>query len=97
MRTKAATFLLRFFYNNNRKFEKPFFMAYSKQELLSLPPEERAALAEELWSSLENDALRVTEDEISFAEERLKLHNQNPDERLSLEDLKSFFNKKHGF
>jgi len=73
------------------------FMSYNKKELLALPPEERASLAEELWSSLENDALKVTEDEISFAEERLQLHHQNPNERLTLDDLKIFFNKKHGF
>jgi putative addiction module component (TIGR02574 family) len=72
-------------------------MPYNKQELLSLPPEERAILAEELWSSLEDEAMKVSEDEIAFAEERLKLHNQNPDERLSLEDLKSFLKTNMAF
>jgi putative addiction module component (TIGR02574 family) len=72
-------------------------MPYNKDELLSLPPEERAALAEELWSSLENDAIQITEDEIAFAEERLKLHEQNPNEGMSLEALKQYFTEKHGF
>jgi len=72
-------------------------MPYNKEQLFSLPPEERVALAEELWSSVEEDVIKISDDEIAFAEERLKLHQQNPNEGMSIEDLKKYFMEKHGF
>ena len=72
-------------------------MSYNKEQLLSLPPEERVALAEELWGSVEEDVIKISDDEIAFAEERLKLHQQNPNDGMSIEDLKKHFAEKHGF
>jgi len=71
-------------------------MGYSKKELLSLPAMERVALAEELWSSVEEEVV-ATDDEIAFAEQRLKMHEANPSEGLSLNALKKYFNDKYGF
>lgn len=71
-------------------------MPYNKEQLLSLPPEERVALAEEFWSSVEEDVIKISDDEIAFAEERLKLHQQNPNDGMSIEGLKKYFAEKHG-
>ncbi len=72
-------------------------MPYNKQELLSLPPKEKIALAEELWSSVESELSPITEDEIAFAEERLRMHELNPTEGISIEDFKKHFSEKYGF
>ena len=44
-------------------------MSFNKDEILSLTPQEKIALAEELWSSVEEELLPVSNDEIRFAEE----------------------------
>ena len=72
-------------------------MSYNKKELLSLPVDEKVALAEELWSSVEEELMPVTEEEIAFAEERLRMHEANPNEGMSLEELKKYFAEKYGF
>ena len=48
-------------------------MDYNKEALLALPDEEKIALAQELWGSIEDEHLPVTAEEVIFAEERLKL------------------------
>jgi len=78
-------------------FIKMIKMGYNKKELLSLPADERLELAEELWSSVEENLMPVTDEEIAFAEERLKLHEANPDEGMSLTQLKKYFADKYGF
>ena len=53
-------------------------MAYSKQELLNLPVQEKQGLAEELWNSIDEGLLPVIDEEIAFVNERLKMHEANP-------------------
>ena len=77
-------------------FDKMNFMPYNKEELLSLPAEEKIALAEELWSSVEDDQLPSSQEEFAFAEERLKLHRENPEDGMSVEEFKKYFSDKHG-
>ena len=72
-------------------------MPVNKEELLALSAEEKIALAEELWGSVENELLPITDEEVAFAEERLKMHEANPNEGVSLEELKNHFAKKYGF
>ncbi len=72
-------------------------MPYNKEELLALPPKEKVALAEELWGSVENALLPITNDEIAFAEERLKMHEANPGNGMNFEDYKKFISEKYGF
>ena len=72
-------------------------MSYNKKELLSLPAEEKVALAEELWSSVEEELMPITNEELAFAEERLRMHEANPHEGMSLEELKKYFAEKYGF
>lgn len=72
-------------------------MPYNKDELLALPVAEKVKLAEELWSSIENELSPITEEEIAFAEERLKMHEANPDEGLTIEEFKKHFAEKYGF
>lgn len=72
-------------------------MSFNKDEILSLTPQEKIALAEELWSSVEEDLLPVSNDEISFAEERLKMHEDNPSEGMNLASFKKYFADKYGF
>jgi putative addiction module component (TIGR02574 family) len=71
-------------------------MSYNKSELLALPAQEKIDLAEELWSSVENE-LEVTPEEIAFADERLKLHQSTPNEGLSVDVFKKYFAEKYGF
>lgn len=72
-------------------------MPVNKEELLALPAEEKIALAEELWGSVENELLPITDEEVAFAEERFKMHEANPTEGISVEDFKNRFSKKYGF
>ena len=72
-------------------------MPFDKKELFSLPANKKIALAEELWSSVEEELLPITDDEIVFAEERLKMHEANPQEGMSLDELKKYFEQKYGF
>lgn len=71
-------------------------MPYNKEELLALPDKEKIALAEELWSSVEEKNLPVSNEEIAFAEERLKMHQQNKSESISIKEFKKRFTDKHG-
>lgn len=71
-------------------------MPYNKEELLALPDEEKIELAEDLWSSTEEKNLPVTDEEIAFAEERLRLHEENPSAGMSVEEFKKRFADKRG-
>ena len=71
-------------------------MAYEKKvPYLSTP--EKLALAEELWGKVEEVLLPVTNEEIAFAEERLKIYESNPSEGASRYELKKYFARKYGF
>jgi putative addiction module component (TIGR02574 family) len=72
-------------------------MAYDKVELFNLPVAEKYELVMDLWDHIENDLLDVTEEEIKFAKERLKLHRENPSEGISLDELKKSISEKYGF
>lgn len=72
-------------------------MPYNKKELLALPTKEKVALAEELWSSVEDELLPLTDEEVVFAEERLKLHEANPTEGKTIDEIKKHFSEKYGF
>ncbi len=71
-------------------------MPYDKAELLSLTAQEKIALAEELWGSVEDEHFPITEEEIAFAEERLNLHRESPSEGMSVNEFKKQFSDKHG-
>jgi putative addiction module component (TIGR02574 family) len=72
-------------------------MPYNKEELFNLPVAEKYELVMDLWDRIENDLLNVTEEEIQFAKERLKLHRDNPSEGISLDELKKSISEKYGF
>ena len=72
-------------------------MSYNKEDLIALPAAEKIALAEALWSSVENELMPVTNEEMEFAKERLQQHEENPDEGVSLDKFKIYFKKKYGF
>lgn len=72
-------------------------MAYNKEELLALPDDEKLALAEELWGSVEEKAIPVTEDEIAFASERLAMHKASPSEVISWAEAHEKLKAKYGF
>lgn len=72
-------------------------MAYNKEELMHLPVEEKLELVEALWNGINDDLLPVTHNEIAFAKERLQLHNQNPGEGMSWEELKKKIQERYGF
>jgi len=72
-------------------------MAYDKKELLALPDQEKLALAEELWGSVEEKIIAITDNEIAFAEERLKMHEANPHEGMSWDEAREKLKAKYGF
>lgn len=72
-------------------------MSYNKKELLNLPAEEKQELAEALWNSIENNSLPVSKEEIAFAEERYKMHLENPGEGMTREELTEKVKSKYGF
>lgn len=72
-------------------------MPYNKEELLNLPASEKYELVLDLWESIDDDLLDVTEEEIKFAKKRLQLHRQNPSAGISREELKKKISKKYGF
>lgn len=72
-------------------------MAYNKEELLNLPVNKKQELAEALWNSIDDELLPVTEDEITFAMDRLKMHEANKAEGMSRSEFKSKIQQKYGF
>ena len=72
-------------------------MAYNKTELLALPDEEKLALAEELWGSVEEKLTPITADDIAFAEERLRMHEANPHDGMDWEEARQKIKAKYGF
>lgn len=72
-------------------------MPYNREELLNLPVEEKLELVEALWDKIDEDLMPVTKEEIEFAKERLRLHNQNPSEGMTWEELKDKIHEKYGF
>ncbi len=72
-------------------------MAYNKEDLFNLPVAEKYELVMDLWDQIEKDLLDVSEEEIQFAKVRLKLHRQNPSERISVDELKKLITDKYGF
>ena len=72
-------------------------MSYSKKELLKLPAEEKQELAEALWNSIEDNTLPVSNEEIVFAEERYKMHLENPGEGMSREEFAKKVKSRYGF
>jgi len=72
-------------------------MSYNKEDLIALPAAEKIALAEALWSSVENELMPVTNEEMEFAKERLQQHEENPDEGISLDKFKNYFKDKYSF
>jgi len=71
-------------------------MSYDIKELLALPEDEKVILANTLWDSISinND---LSEDEIVFIEQRLKEHEENPDDVITWEEIKEKINNKYGF
>ena len=72
-------------------------MSYNKAALIALAAAEKIALAEELWSSVETELMPITNEEIEFAKERLQLHNEQPNEGMSMDTFKKYFADKYGF
>lgn len=72
-------------------------MSYDREELLNLPVEEKLELVEALWDKIDDDLLPVSKEEIAFAKERLQMHEENPSESMSWEELKRRIKEKYGF
>lgn len=72
-------------------------MPYNREELLNLPVAEKYELVLDLWESIDDNLLDVTEEEIQFAKKRLELHLQNPSAGISREELKNKISSKYGF
>ena len=63
-------------------------MPYNREQLLNLPVAEKYDLVLDLWESIDDNLLDVTEEEIQFAKKRLELHLQDPSAGISREELK---------
>ena len=74
---------------------KENFMSYNKSELLSLPLDERRELASDLLDSILVDEFEETPDwKKKLIEERIKSDNENPDNGVEWDLLKSQYLKK---
>ncbi len=51
----------------------------------------------DLWESIDDNLLDVTEEEIQFAKKRLELHLQDPSAGISREELKKKYLRSMGF
>jgi putative addiction module component (TIGR02574 family) len=73
-------------------------MAYDVKELLALPDEEKIQLANTLLDSVHaGDVDELDADTIAFLEERLALHNANPEDGIPWEEVKAKLKEKYGF
>lgn len=80
-----------------QSLQRDLSMGYDKKELMALSDQEKLDLAGELWDSVEENAIPVSEEQIAFAEERLKMHKANPDEGMTWEELRKRIRDQHGF
>ena len=46
---------------------------------------------------MEEELVQDSDEEVLFAEQRLKMHNENPGEGMSLESFKRYFADEYGF
>lgn len=72
-------------------------MPFNKEELLKLSVEERIKLAEELWESVDEEQLPITDNEISIAEERYEAYLKNPKDGISWAEFRKKISDKYGF
>ena len=57
---------------------------------------EKLQLAEELWASVESELIPISNEEVAFAEERLRLYETNPTETVSLNSFQKYFKDRYG-
>jgi putative addiction module component (TIGR02574 family) len=72
-------------------------MPYNKDELLKLSVEERIKLAEELWDSVDDSLIPVTDDEITVAKERYEAYLKKPEDGMNWEEFREKIKSKYGF
>ena len=72
-------------------------MSYNKEELFKLPVEEKLELVEALCDNIDDELNPVSKEDISFARERLELHEKNPVDSYSWGELKEKIYLKYGF
>jgi putative addiction module component (TIGR02574 family) len=72
-------------------------MPYNKEELFKLPVEEKLQLIEELWDKIDDQLMPVSEEEIKFAKERLKLHKKKLRKAWVGQNFKKKIKEKYGF
>jgi len=73
-------------------------MAYDLKELMALPNEEKIILANTLWNTVgEESNDELTKEEIEFIEQRLQIHEANPNDGLTWNEVKVKLKEKYGF
>jgi putative addiction module component (TIGR02574 family) len=61
-----------------------------RDQVMQLPPEERAELAQEIWDSLPDDVLPTTREQLDEAERRLEEHRKDPASAIPWEDVREW-------
>lgn len=64
-------------------------MTEFRQQIGSLTPDEKAELIDELWESLEADALPLTEAQREELDRRLHLYDRNPSDVIPWEQVRA--------
>lgn len=72
-------------------------MPINKKEILALPANEKLALVEELWDSIDEGLLKLNQEEKEFVQQRYQAHLNQREESISFDDLQKRIKAKHGF
>ncbi len=71
-------------------------MSEELQKILSLSVEEKLDAIAEIWDSIDENNLPVTDEVVSIAKERYEEYLKNPDDIIPWEKAKEILFKKYG-
>ena len=72
-------------------------MPINKKEILALPADEKLALVEELWDSIDEGLLTLNQEEKEFVQQRYQAHLNQREEAISFDEFQKKIKAKHGF
>lgn len=67
------------------------------KNILNMSVEEKVNAIEAIWNSIKDDALPVTDEEVTIARERYEEYLKSPHDSISWEKAKKILMKKYGF
>jgi putative addiction module component (TIGR02574 family) len=70
--------------------------ATSLSDLLKLSPAERIQLAQDLWDSVPEDAIPLTEEQVAELERRMAEHRSNPASAVAWDEVRERLRARFG-